>query len=46
MFAFPAIVAADGQQPVPSSREHASASARLRRDNIRHDAPNDPLWIT
>ncbi len=27
MFAFRAIVAADGQHPLPSSREHASASA-------------------
>lgn len=27
MLALRAIVAADGQQPVPSSREHASASA-------------------
>jgi hypothetical protein len=46
MFAFPAIVAADRQQPVPSSREHASASARLRRHNIRHNALNNPTWIT
>jgi hypothetical protein len=31
MFAFRAIVAADGQHPVPSSREHASARASSTR---------------
>jgi hypothetical protein len=34
MFAFRAIVAADGQQPVPSSREHASASASSTRRSL------------
>jgi hypothetical protein len=34
MFAFRAIVAADGQQPVPSSREHASASASRTRRSL------------
>jgi hypothetical protein len=34
MFAFRAIVAADGQHPVPSSREHASASASRTRRSL------------
>ncbi len=34
MFAFRAIVAADGQHPVPSSREHASASASSTRRSL------------
>jgi len=36
MFAFRAIVAADGQHPVPSSREHASA----RASNTRRSLPD------
>jgi hypothetical protein len=34
MFAFRAIVAADGQHPVPSSREHASARASSTRRSL------------
>jgi hypothetical protein len=34
MFALRAIVAADGQHPVPSSREHASASASTTRRSL------------
>ena len=34
MFAFRAIVAADGQQPVPSWREHAPAGARRTRRSL------------
>ncbi len=34
MFAFRAIMAADGQHPVPSSREHASASASSTRRSL------------
>ena len=34
MFALRAIVAADGQHPVPSSREHASASASRTRRSL------------
>ena len=34
MFALRAVVAADGQQPVPSSREHASARASSTRRSL------------